>query len=71
MQASLKWGLKRFKDKGEKAVYKELLQLSTKSTFRPLLAGELIYKEKYAALELLILTKKNVREYQGTGMHQQ
>ena len=50
MQVSLNQGLKHFKEKGEKATPKELLQLHMKSTLRPHTAGDLSNKEKDAAL---------------------
>ena len=53
----LKRGLKQFKEKGEKAVTKELLQLYLNTTFRPITAGDLRDKDKDAALELLIFLK--------------
>ena len=40
-QVSTTIGLKKFKENGENAVSKELLQLHTKSTFIPLKAGDL------------------------------
>ena len=57
-QVSLNWGIKKFKEKVEKAVSKELLQLHPKSTFIPLTAGDLRDKEKYKALESLIFLKE-------------
>ena len=50
MQVSLNQGLKHFKEKGEKATPKELLQLHMKITFQTLMARELNGKEKDAAL---------------------
>ena len=43
-QVSLKIGLNQFKEKGENAVSKELLQIHTKSTFIPLKVGYLNYR---------------------------
>ena len=40
-QVSTTIGLKKFKENGENAVSKELLQLHTKSTFIPLKEGDL------------------------------
>ena len=40
-QVYLKRGLNQFKEKGEKAVSKDLLQLHTKITTRPLTEGDL------------------------------
>ena len=47
---SLKRGLKKTKEKVEKAISKELLQLHMKITFQTLMARELNGKEKDAAL---------------------
>ena len=55
---SLKRGLKKTKEKVEKAISKELLQLHMKSTFRLLMAGDLSNKEKDAALESLFFNDK-------------
>ena len=57
IQVSLKRGLKQFKERGKKAVSKELLQLHTNITFRTLKAGDLTDREKYKALESLMLLK--------------
>ena len=55
---TLKRGLNKFKENGEKAVSKELLQIHTKRTFRHLKAEGLTYREKYKALEYLMFLKE-------------
>ena len=71
-EVSLDQGLKKTKEKWEKEISKELLQLHLKSTFRSLTEGDLTNKEKYAALELLMFLKEKLRwEHQGMGMRQQ
>ena len=54
---SLKRGPNQLKEKGENAVFKELLQLLMKSALIPLKAGDLTEREKYEALELLMFLK--------------
>ena len=44
MQVSLNRGLEKFKEKLEKSVSKELIQIHPKITFRPLMAGDLSNK---------------------------
>ena len=43
-QVSLKRGLNKFKEKGEKAISKDLIQLHMNSTFQPLTTGDLSNK---------------------------
>ena len=50
IQVSLKKGLSQFKEMGEKAVSKELLQLHMKITFRTLTTGDLTDRDKYKPL---------------------
>jgi hypothetical protein len=50
-QYSFKKGLKKFQDKAEDAVSKELMQLHMKDTFAPQDATELTEKQKKGALE--------------------
>ena len=65
-QVSLQRGMKPFKEKGEKSVSKELLQIHTKSTSMPLTEGNITDREKYKALELLMfLQEKRYRSVKG------
>ena len=57
-QVSLKRDIKQFKEDVEKAVSKKLLQLHMKSTFRPLKAGNITYREEDKALESLAFLKE-------------
>ena len=57
---SLNWRINQFKDTGEKSVFTKLLQLHLRSIFRPLMVGDLSDKEKYEALELLILMREKL-----------
>jgi hypothetical protein len=62
----LKRYLKKFKEKGEAAVSKELEQLHTKHTFVPLNASYLSEKQKKRALEsLMFLKEKQKRSIKG------
>jgi hypothetical protein len=56
-QYSLKKGLKKFKEVGEEAVSKELLQLHMRDTFKPQNADELSTDQKKGALESLMFLK--------------
>jgi hypothetical protein len=53
-QYSLKKGLKNFKEVGEEAVFKELLQLHMRDTFKPQNAEELSTDQNKGALESLM-----------------
>jgi hypothetical protein len=57
-QYSLKKGLKKFKEVGEEAVPKELLQLHMRDTFKPQNAKELSTDQKKGALESLMFLKE-------------
>ena len=57
IQVSLKRNTKKLKEKGEKAVSKELLQIHMKITLRPLKAGGTTYREKDEDLEYLMFLK--------------
>jgi hypothetical protein len=57
-QYSLKKGLKMFKEVGEEAVSKELLQLHMRDTFKPQRAEELSTNQNNGALESLLLLKE-------------
>jgi hypothetical protein len=57
-QYSLKEGLKKFKEIGEEAVSKELLQLHTRDTFKPQNAEELSTNQKKGALETIMFLKE-------------
>jgi hypothetical protein len=57
-QYSLKKGLKKFKEKGETAISKELLQLHMKDTFTPQDASKLIKEQKTNELESLLFLKE-------------
>jgi hypothetical protein len=57
-QYSLKKGLKKFKEVGEEAVSKELLQLHTTDTFKRQNAEELSTNQKKGALESLMFLKE-------------
>jgi hypothetical protein len=57
-QYSLKKGLKKFKEVGEEAVSKELLQLHMRDTFKPQNAEELSTNQKKGALESLMFLKE-------------
>jgi hypothetical protein len=58
-QYSLKKGLKNFKEVGEEAVPKELLQLHMRDTFKPQNVKVLSSEQKKVALESLMFLKKN------------
>jgi hypothetical protein len=58
-QYSVKSGLKKIKEKGEKAVSQELLQLHTMNTFAPQDSTKLTPAQKYGALESMMLLKEN------------
>jgi hypothetical protein len=58
MQYSLKKGLKKFKEVGEEAVSKELLQLHMRDTFKPQNAEELSTNQNKGALESLMFLKE-------------
>jgi hypothetical protein len=57
-QYSLKKGLKKFKEIGEEAVSKELLQLHMRDTFKPQSADELSTNQNKGALESLMFLKE-------------
>jgi hypothetical protein len=57
-QYSLKKGLKKFKEVGEEAVSKELLQLHMRDTFKPQDSEELSTNQKKGALESLMFLKE-------------
>jgi hypothetical protein len=57
-QYSLKKGLKKFKEVGEEAVSKELLQLHMRDTFKPQDAEERSTNQKKGALESLMFLKE-------------
>jgi hypothetical protein len=57
-QYSLKKGLKKFKEVGEEAVSKELLQLHMRDTFKPQDAEVLSTNQKKGALESLMFLKE-------------
>jgi hypothetical protein len=57
-QYSLKKGLKKFKEVGEEAVSKELLQLHMRDTFKPQNAEELSTNQKKGELESLMFLKE-------------
>jgi hypothetical protein len=57
-QYSLKKGLKKFKEIGEEAVSKELLQLHMRDTFKPQNAEELSTNQKKGVLESLMFLKE-------------
>jgi hypothetical protein len=56
-QYYLKRGLKKFREKGEAVVSKELEQLYTKETFTPMKANDNSEKKKKSALESLMFLK--------------
>jgi hypothetical protein len=58
IQYSLKIGLKKFQNKGEEAVSKELLQLHIRDTFKPQDAKELSATHNNGALEYLMFLKE-------------
>jgi hypothetical protein len=57
-QYSLKKGLKKFKEVGEEAVSKELLQLHMRDTFKPQDTEELSTNQKKGALESIMFLKE-------------
>jgi hypothetical protein len=56
-QYSLNRGLRKFREKGEKAVEKELGQLHMKETFSPVQVKDLSPVQKKVALESLMFLK--------------
>jgi hypothetical protein len=57
-QYSVKSGLRKFKEKGEKAVSQELLQLHMRNTFAPQYSTKLTPGQKSAALESMMFLKE-------------
>ena len=54
----MKHGIKKFKQKGEKAVTAELEQLHRRDTFRPVNIEKLTEKQKHYSLSLLMFLKE-------------
>ena len=61
---SMNAGLKKFKEKGEAGVSKELKQLHDMEVFRPVEEGSLSKKEKDKAVALLMFLKEK-RDHSG------
>ena len=57
-QLSLKEGLKKFGDKGDKAAYAEMEQLHLRTTFKPVLPSDLTQEKKKEVLEGIMLLKE-------------
>ena len=57
-QYTLKKGLRKFREKGEAAISKEMLQLHDMDVFEPIFAADLTEAEKDAALESLMFLKE-------------
>jgi hypothetical protein len=67
-QYSLNRGLRKFREKGEKAVEKELGQLHTKETFSPVQVGDLSPIKKGALESLMFLKEKRDGSIKGGGL---
>ena len=57
-QLSLRRGLQKHKQKGERAVVKELKQLHRRRTFRPMHYQKMFEDKKQSALEILMFIKE-------------
>jgi hypothetical protein len=65
-QYSVKSGLKKFKEKGEDAISKELMHLHLSDTFAPQCSKQLSMAQKVGALEfLMFLNEKRDRHIKG------
>ena len=62
-QYSIGAGLKKFQERGEKGVTKELTQMHNMSVFTPILKYDLTLEEKKKAiLSLMLLKEKRTRQ---------
>ena len=57
-QLSLKEGLRKFGDKGDKAAYAEMEQLHLRTSFKPVVPSDLTPSKKKEVLESIMLLKE-------------